>query len=111
MINHLEVVAKWRVWFAGWQLGTRPKGDPECDAVSDLREQTILMRVELNAIAGLLIEKSVMTAREWTERLQAEAKYYDGVLSKRFPGVVAHELGLTFTPEVAETMRKMNFKP
>ena len=31
----LNVLAKWRTLLAGWQLGTRPKGDPECDAVSD----------------------------------------------------------------------------
>jgi hypothetical protein len=29
----LNVLAKWRGLFAGWQLGTRPKGDPESDAV------------------------------------------------------------------------------
>ena len=34
-------LTKWRSVFAGWQLGTRAKGDPECDAVRDHREVTI----------------------------------------------------------------------
>jgi len=40
----LNVLAKWRAHFSGWQLGTRPKGDPEGDAVRDHREATILLR-------------------------------------------------------------------
>src|SRR5205809_59165 len=46
----LNRLTKWRSVFAGWQLGTRPLGDPECDAVRDHREVTILMRAELTTI-------------------------------------------------------------
>jgi hypothetical protein len=53
-IQALNRVAKWRGLFAGWQLGTRPKGDPECDAVRDHREITILLRVEASALTRLL---------------------------------------------------------
>jgi hypothetical protein len=34
-VKALQKLAKWRLIFAGWQLGTRLKGDPECDAVRD----------------------------------------------------------------------------
>ena len=59
-IQALNRVAKWRTLFAGWQLGTRPKGDPESDAVRDHREITILLRVEQSAIIGLLIRKGII---------------------------------------------------
>jgi hypothetical protein len=39
----LNRLCKWRAIFAGWQLGTRAKGDPESDAVRDHREVTILI--------------------------------------------------------------------
>jgi hypothetical protein len=38
----LNRIAKWRTILAGWQLGTKPKGDPTCDAVRDHREATIM---------------------------------------------------------------------
>lgn len=37
-MNALNILTKWRVLFTGWQLGTRPKGDPEGDAVREHRE-------------------------------------------------------------------------
>lgn len=98
-------LAKWRVLFAGWQLGTRAKGDPECDAVKDHREVTILMRAELNALVGLLVEKGVFTAEEFTERLGAEAEHLDSEYEKKFPGVRATDLGLEFDQRAIETMR------
>lgn len=53
----LNKLTKWRMVFAGWQLGTRPKGDPECDAVRDHREATMIQRVEISALSRLLIKK------------------------------------------------------
>lgn len=52
----MNKLAKWRSIFAGWQLGTRAKGDPESDAVRDHREATILLRAEVNALTACLIE-------------------------------------------------------
>ena len=51
----LNRLCKWRAIFAGWQLGTRAKGDPESDAVRDHREVTILLRAEASAMTGLLL--------------------------------------------------------
>lgn len=51
--RRLEKLGKWRSLFAGWQLGTRLDNDPECQAVRDHREVTMLLRTEVNA-AGLL---------------------------------------------------------
>lgn len=82
----LNRLAKWRTVLAGWQLGTRAKGDPECDAVRDHREATLLLRVEVTALSQLLISKGVFTEQEWNEQIAAEAAYYSTALEKRFPG-------------------------
>lgn len=92
----LEKLTKWRGHFAGWQLGTRPKGDPECDAVRDHREVTILLRAELNALTGLLIRKGVITAEEFDEALRYEANTLEHDYQRRWPGVAATADGLTY---------------
>ena len=91
----MNQLAKWRVLFAGWQLGTRPKGDPECDAVSDSRELLLLMRVELNAIVRILQEKKIVTVDETHRILIEEIEYYMKHLEQRFPGVKSTDMGLT----------------
>src|SRR5258707_10424244 len=60
MLAALNRLTKWRTHYAGWQLGTRAKGDPESDAVRDHRELTMLLRVELTALTGLLMRKGVI---------------------------------------------------
>src|SRR5258707_8554059 len=49
MLAALNRLTKWRTHYAGWQLGTRAKGDPESDAVRDHRELTMLLRVDLTS--------------------------------------------------------------
>lgn len=90
----LNILTKWRVLFTGWQLGTRPKGDPEGDAVRDHREATILLRAEVTAFTGLLRAKGVFTDEEWLAALEREAKLLAEDYERRFPGVTASENGL-----------------
>lgn len=101
----LENLAKWRTLFAGWQLGTRPLGDPECDAVRDHREATLMLRVESSALIGLLIERGVITQDEWLAALEREALRYNGDLERRFPGVRATTDGLTMDTRVLPWMK------
>lgn len=106
MSDSLNRLAKWRMIFAGWQLGTRPKGDPECDAVRDHREATLLQRAELSALTGLLIRKGVITSEEFTAALVQEAEMLEADLQRRFPGMAASDEGMVLTlPEAAETMK------
>ena len=99
-------LAKWRTLFAGWQLGTRAKGDPEGDAVRDHREVTILLRAEMNALLGLLVAKGICTAEEFTVALEREADLLSADYAKRFPGIRAADHGLEFVPHIAaDTMR------
>lgn len=102
----LNILTKWRVLFTGWQLGTRPKGEPEGDAVRDHREVTILLRAEASAMSRLLIKKGLVTEEEWLRTLEDEAVALNESYAERFPGIIANETGLTLTlPQAAETMR------
>jgi hypothetical protein len=100
-INWVERLGKWRTVFAGWQLGTRPKGDPECDAVRDHRDVTMVLRAEMNALVGLLVEKGLFTAEDFTNRMQEEAKYLCEQYERRFPGFKATDYGLDINVAIA----------
>lgn len=92
----LNMLAKWRSVFAGWQLGTRVESDPECQAVRDHREATILLRAEVNALTALLLKKGVFTAEELTEQTIDEAEHLSASFAKRFPGLEATEHGISY---------------
>lgn len=101
----LNRLAKWRALFAGWQLGTRVIGDPECDAVRDHREATIFHRAELSALTGLLIKKGVFTAEEFDAALAREADQLSQDFELRFPGVKATDIGLQMDERAVKTMK------
>lgn len=102
----LNRVTKWRTLFTGWQLGTKPKGDPECDAVRDHRELSIILRVEASALTYLLIEKGIITEAEWSDALEAVANDLSSVYELRFPGVAATDEGLVMDNRVLEWMKE-----
>jgi hypothetical protein len=104
-MHALNVLAKWRVLFTGWQLGTRPKGDPEGDAVRDHREVTILLRAEMSALTGLLIEKGAFTLDEWLSALEREANQLCADYERKFPGVSATADGLAMDKRVLPWMK------
>lgn len=85
--------------FAGWQLGSRPKGDPECDAVRNASEARLIIRAEVTALIGLLIDKGVFTLDEFTAKLDAEADLLCMALEDRWPGVTATDIGLSYDLE------------
>jgi hypothetical protein len=101
----LNILAKWRALFTGWQLGTRPKGDPEGDAVRDHREVTILLRAEMSALVGALLAKGVITEAEWLDALRREAEQLNKDFERRFPGVTASEEGLHMDKRVLPWMK------
>lgn len=101
-MNHL---AKWRALFAGWQLGTRPKSDPEAQAVRDHRELSMMLRVEGNAMVRLLLAKGVFTTEEWQRAVIDECALYEADLEARFPGVRAVDDGLALDKRVLPWMK------
>ncbi len=92
--------------FAGWQLGTRAKGDPESDAVRDHREVTILLRVEMAVVSKLLIDHGVFTLEEWQKAMIEEAGLLDKDYEKKFPGCKATDIGIQIDiGKASETMK------
>lgn len=100
-INWIERLGKWRTVFAGWQLGTRPRGDPEGDAVRDHRELTMALRSEVNALTGLLVDRGVFTAEEFTARFQDECRHLCEQYERRFPGFKATDFGMQMDLHIA----------
>lgn len=112
MLAALNKLAKWRKFFASWQLGTTSASDGRYRAVADHREVTIVMRAELSAAVNLLIDKGVFTREEYQAQLEREAKQLDHVYEERFPGWRSLPEGLHMKlPEAGETMRKLGFPP
>jgi hypothetical protein len=102
----LERLGKWRSIFAGWQLGTRPNDDPECQAVRDAAEARLMLRAEVTAVVNLLTERGVFTEDEWFAQLAIEADMLSLTLEERFPGVRATDTGLDIDARAAEWMAK-----
>jgi len=106
----LEKLAKWRKFFASWQLGTTQAGDGRYRAVADHRELSILMRAEMTAVTGLLVRKGVFTQAEFAGALERSAKQLDHDYEETYPGWRSLPDGLHMKmPEALETMRKMGF--
>lgn len=104
--NALSKLCKWRAVFAGWQLGTRAKGDPESDAVRHHREVTIMLRAETSALTQLLISKGVFTREDFVRALVDEAKLLDTDHEEKFPGISTDLDGVNYAlPLARETMK------
>lgn len=86
VMDALNKLCKWRTVLAGWQLGTRAKGDAECDAVRDHREITMLLRAEVNALTRMCIDKKLFSQAEYNEQMTIEAEHLDKSYEKMFPG-------------------------
>lgn len=95
-LTKLNRLAKWRAHFAGWQLGTRSINDAECQAVRDHREATILLRAEVTAIVGLLIQKGVITIDEFNDAIGNEADLLAMAYEARWPGAHAGDDGMHY---------------
>jgi hypothetical protein len=98
----LNRLTKWRGVFASWQLGTRTKEDPECQAVRDHREATIMLRAELSAVTFLLIEKKVFTDEEYDAALLGAADRLDAEYQKGFPGFKSSDTGMVINAAIAK---------
>jgi len=108
----LEKLAKWRKFFASWQVGTVPAGDGRYKAVADHRELSILTRAEMTAVTGLLIRKGIFTQAEFGEALERSAKQLDHDYEESYPGWRSLPGGLHMKlPEAVETTRKLGFPP
>src|SRR5262245_41568976 len=94
LYRKLNKLSKWRMLFAGWQLGTRLDDDPEGQAVKDHREVTIVLRAEVTALTGLLLRKGICSEDELRREIAQEAEFLDQQYEERFPGFETSEAGL-----------------
>ncbi len=105
-VNWIERLGKWRSVFAGWQLGTRAKSDPESQAVRDHRELTMALRAEVNALTAMLVDKGICTPQQFGDRIQQEAEYLCHQYELRFPGFKATDSGMEMDVHIArDTMQ------
>lgn len=102
MSKILNRLCKWRAVFAGWQLGSRPKTDPEAAAVRDATDARLLMRVEITALVALLVQKGMFTATEFAAQTEVEAECLMELLEKKFPGFRATDDGIMMDPQIAQ---------
>lgn len=107
MMDALQKLCKWRSVFAGWQLGTRPKGDPEGDAVRDHREVTMLLRAEVNALTRILVaERGPEFLEHFQRALTEEAQLLDKSYEEKFPGMRTFSGGVDIDVAVAKETTK-----
>lgn len=105
-LDAVNKLAKWRAVFAGWQLGSRPLGDAESDAVRDHREATMLLRAEVTALMRALVEKGTITHADMQRLIAEEALHLDAMFERRFPGFKSTSNGMVMDVQVAaETMK------
>ena len=109
-VNWMKRLAKWGSVLTTWQIGTRPANDPECQAVRDHRETTLLLRAEVNAAITLLIDREVITANEWEQTVQEECRYLCHALQWTFPGFLATDDGMDIDLDLARDTTK-DWKP
>ena len=111
----MERLTKWRRILAAWKLGagllfdtgTSPKEAGGAIAAElDTQERLLIYRVELSALANLLVAKGVFTYDEFLRQVADEADLYSQALAQEWPGIRAEESGLSMHHSVAmETLR------
>lgn len=115
-VDAINKLTKWRVILTGWQLGTRPKGNPESDAVRDHREATLILRAEVNAIVTALTRDPgagrppVLSQAEYFDLAATEAGLLDLTFQERFPGAKSTPTGIDLDLAKAQGWLK-NFRP
>jgi hypothetical protein len=105
-INWIERLAKWLMFFASWQLGTRSATDPEAQAVRYNAERVMMLRAEVSALTMLLAQKDVFTRDEFIAQLNKEASLLDSDMAKRFPGWTSTDIGMNVDIAKAKDLMK-----
>jgi hypothetical protein len=111
MTDALNKLCKWRTVLAGWHHGTRSMNSRGTQAMRDLMDKWLIMRAETNAMAGLMIDKGLITEAELEARVQREAATLDGMMEGQFPGFRTFDGGVTIydTALSAETTKRLWF--
>jgi len=84
--------------------GTCPSTNGQ--AVMSLEEARLFHRVELSAVASLLIQKGVFTSEEFTVQMIEEARHLDAGLAKDWPEITVAEDGRSFSIDTAKMFQR-----
>lgn len=102
-----NILAKWRRFFANWQLGAVHEGSERYYAVANLHERTMLTRAEVSGITKILLDKGIVTQEELAEVMIDEYLYLSDGYAEQYPGFSAFDFGLNINlPEAKETLKK-----
>lgn len=101
-----NLLSKWRGIFAGWQLGTRPVSDPECQAVRDHREVSMILRAEVTGVVRILLEKKIVTVEELHDVFSDEALELSRLYEEKFPGFKPTDMGMEVNTAIARETTK-----
>ena len=112
-LDPLNRLCKWRTVLAGWHHGTRSMNEPGTQAMRDLMDKLLVLRVESSAVAALLIKKGAFTAAEYTAQVYEEARELNKLMEKVFPGFKTSDVGIVITDQLtaAQTMKERGFPP
>ncbi len=105
----LEKLGKWRSVLVGWMLGTRAAASPGVQGYRDLIDRTLVLRVEVDALAQLLIRAGVITSAEFAAAIEESALHYDRLFEKKFPGYSTNATGVVIDPRAVETNARLGF--
>jgi hypothetical protein len=113
MLDALNKLCKWRAVLAGWHHGTQSMTQPGTQAMRDLMDKWLIMRVEVSAMTQLCMENGVFTAEQFRVRVEREARMLDKAMEEVFPGMRTSEQGVVlFDAELAhKTMLAKGFPP
>jgi hypothetical protein len=108
----LETLCKWRGVLAAWHLGSLERDAPGMAAMRDLEEARLLMRVEITALAKVLLDLELFSRADLQAAIAAEAQAMDAFYQQKFPGYRAVPAGIEMNVHVAEeTRRVLGFPP
>lgn len=90
----------------GRLLGTVAASRGSYRFVMDLLEKATYLRIEVNAISKLLIDKGVMTEKEWGETLLDEVQHFEREMQKQWPEVTVQQDGGGYTLDVQGAVKR-----
>lgn len=91
----------WRLVLSRWQLGPRPKEDPEAQAVRVHWEATLALRAEVSALTLLLLKNGVVVEEDLDSEIANACAVLDRQYEAKFPGFRTTSAGVVVDQQVA----------
>ena len=86
-------------------FGTMLSTDGRSKAVVDEWERSLILRAEMNALVGLLIDKGIVTEAEWAARSVEALRHLADAHAKTWPELTVDETGIHIHDMAAHAAR------